>query len=61
MSLYLMIKGSIHLYITIINIYTTDAKSSNFINKILIDTMGEIGSDTILVKDFSTFINVHII
>ena len=52
---YIMIEGSIQEEdITIINIYAPNIGALQYVRQILIDTKGEINSDTIIVGDFKT-------
>ena len=48
-----MIKGSIHEYITIVNIYALNIGTTKYIEPILTDIKKEIDSNTIIVGDFN--------
>ena len=49
-----MIKGSIQEFITIINIYTPNIGSLQYIRQMLTSMKGEINNNTIIVGDFNT-------
>ena len=51
---YIMIKGSIHEDITIINIYAPNIGAPQYVRQILTSMKGEINSNTIIVGDFNT-------
>jgi len=51
---YIMIKGSIQEYITIINIYAPNKEVPQYVRQMLTSTKGEINSKTIIVGDFNT-------
>ena len=50
---YIMIKGSIQEYITIINIYAPNIGAPQYVRQILTSMKGEINSNTIIVGDFN--------
>ena len=51
---YIMIKGSIQEYITIINVYAPNIGTPQHIRQMLTTMKGEINSNTIIVGDFNT-------
>ena len=51
---YIMIKGSIHEDITIINIYAPNIGAPQYVRQMLTSTKGEINKKTIIVGDFNT-------
>ena len=51
---YIMIKGSIQEYITIVNIYAPNIGEPQYIRQMLTVIKGEIDSNTIIVGDFNT-------
>ena len=51
---YIMIKGSIQEYITIINIYAPNKEVLQYVWQMLTSTKGEINSNIIIVGDFNT-------
>ena len=51
---YIMIKGSIQEYVTIINIYAPNKEVPQYVRQMLTSTKGEINSKTIIVGDFNT-------
>ena len=55
---YVMIKGSVQEeYITIINVYTPNIESSQYIRQTLTEIKGKIDSNTIILGDFNTHSN----
>ena len=58
----IMIKGSIQEEdITVVNIYAPNIGGPQYIRQMLTAVKEEIDSNTIIVEDFNTFINGHII
>ena len=51
---YIMIKGSIHEDITIVNVYAPNRGAPQFIRQTLTGIRGETDSNTIIVGDFNT-------
>ena len=51
---YIMIKGSIHEDITIINIYAPNIGAPQYVRQRLTSMKGEINNNTIIVGDFNT-------
>ena len=51
---YIMIKGSIQEYITIINIYAPNIGAPQYIRQLLTAIKDDIESNTIIVEDFNT-------
>ena len=51
---YIMIKGSIHEDVTLIDIYTPDIGAPNYIKQTLTDIKGETDNNTMIVGDFNT-------
>ena len=49
---YIMIKGSIHEDITIINIYAPNIGAPQYVRKMLTSMKGKINNNTIIVGDF---------
>ena len=49
-----MIKGSIQEDITIINIYASNIRATQYVRQILTSMKGKINSNTIIVRDFNT-------
>ena len=49
-----MIKGSIQEDITIINIYASNIRATQYVRQILTSMKGEINNNTIIVGDFNT-------
>ena len=51
---YIMIKGSIHEDITIINIYAPNIGAPQYVRQMLTSMKGEINNNAIIVGDFNT-------
>ena len=51
---YIMIKGSIQEYVTIVNIYAPNIGAPQYIRQMVTAIKGEINSNTIVVGDFNT-------
>ena len=51
---YIMVKGSIQEYITIVNIYGPNIGSPQYIRQLLTTLKGEIDNNTIMTGDFNT-------
>ena len=51
---YIMIKGSIHEDVTVINIHAPNIEAPQYIRQTLTHIKGEIDNNTIIVRDFNT-------
>ena len=57
---YIMMKGSIHEEdITIINVYAPNIGAPQYIRQMLTTMKGEINSNTIIIGDFNTPLNIN--
>ena len=53
-GLYIIIKGSIQEYMTIINIYASNIGAPQYVRQMLTSMKGEINNNTIIVGEFNT-------